>query len=87
MSTYDDDLDHTPLTFGMHKGKTPDEVSELKDGENYIRWMFEAVENKPTCSRLLYEACGGKKLKPLAPVPKQDERLGYFDDTADDIPF
>lgn len=54
-------LDHSPLTFGMHKGKTPDEISETEAGEQYIRWMFETVKNKPTCSRTLYEACGGAK--------------------------
>lgn len=82
----EDDLDHTPLTFGKHKGKTPDQISEEKDGENYIVWMFETVENRPTCSRLLYEACGGKPLKPIAP-PAQRDRSGYFDDMDDDIPF
>lgn len=95
MSTYDDDsaddLDHSPLTFGKYRGQTPDEISELgKDGMNYIRWMFETVENKPTCSRLLYEACGGKPLKPVAPIPKQDSGgLNSKDDEEwdDDIPF
>lgn len=83
-----EDLDHSPLTFGKYRGKTPDEISELgKDGENYIRWMFETVENKPTCSRLLYEACGGKPLKPLPTNPPKLDRQGYFDDMDDDIPF
>lgn len=92
-----DELDHTPLTFGKYRGRTPDEISKTKDGAQYILWMFENVENRDTCSRLLYEACGGKKLPP--PVNTDDEiledgdmvsdvrRKTGYDDMDDDIPF
>lgn len=48
-------LDHTPLTFGKYRGRTPDDVSE--DDPGYICWMYDNVKNKPTCSRTLYEVC------------------------------
>ena len=57
-------LDHSPLTFGMYKGKTPAQVSEDGPrGEKYIRWLYETVDNKPTCSAALYKACGGTSFK------------------------
>jgi hypothetical protein len=57
----EEELDHTPLTFGKFSGFTPDEVSKRGiAGESYIRWMYETVTNKNTCSFALYKACGGK---------------------------
>ena len=47
-------LDFTPLTFGMHSGKTPDEISSYAPA--YIVWLYENV-NPRKCSRALYLAC------------------------------
>lgn len=49
-----EDLDDTPLTFGKHQGKTPDEISE--EDPSYIVWMWETVEVKH-CSRGMYNYC------------------------------
>lgn len=48
-------LDKTPLNFGKHRGKTPDEISEIDP--SYIVWMYERIKNRPTCSHFLYECC------------------------------
>ena len=48
-------LDKTPLNFGKHMGKTPDEISEIDP--SYIVWMYERIQNRPTCSHFLYECC------------------------------
>lgn len=48
------DKDHTPLSFGKYKGKTPEEVAWF-DG-SYVVWMFENVK-PPPCSQELAEAC------------------------------
>ena len=48
-------LDHTPLTFGKHYGKTPDQVSKIDP--RWLVWAFNNVLNKPTCSELLANAC------------------------------
>lgn len=59
-------LDHTPLTFGMHKGKTPEQVAEMGvRGESYIRWLYETVSDKPTCSAALYKECKGTSIKAI----------------------
>lgn len=34
---FTNDVDDTPFTFGKFKGKTPDEVSEIKP--DYLTWM------------------------------------------------
>lgn len=97
------EIDHKRLTFGKYVGRTPNEVAELgEDGENYIRWMFENVRNKPTCSELLYRACGGyaqfsgtsagmdKKAEVYSPNRAHDVSIkSHFDnyENDDDIPF
>ncbi len=48
------DIDEIPLTFGKHKGLTPDEVAEI-DPE-YIVWMYNTIEPK-RCSKDLAIAC------------------------------
>ncbi len=50
----DEELDHTPLTFGQYKGQTPNEVSE-HDPE-YIVWLAQNFD-KPVVSDLLARAC------------------------------
>lgn len=49
-------LDHTPLTKGKHKGKTPSQVA--LDDPSYVVWMCENWDVMP-CSKLLYEECQG----------------------------
>lgn len=49
------DLDHTPLTFGKHKGLTPDQVSE--DDPGWLVWAYENVKNRDVCSKTLYDTC------------------------------
>jgi hypothetical protein len=51
-------LDHTPLTFGQYRGKTPAEIAEENPG--YIKWMYETVKNKSTCSQALYKDCAAE---------------------------
>ena len=51
----DEKLDHTPLTFGKHAGKTPDQVSETDPG--WLVWAYENVKDKKVCSKALYRAC------------------------------
>lgn len=51
-----DELDHTPLTFGKYKGKTPDEVSKIDC--SWMIWAYENVTNRPVfMSELLYKEC------------------------------
>lgn len=52
--TRDEELDHSPIDFGKHNGKTPSEISEIDPG--YVIWMYQNFNNKP-CSKALYEAC------------------------------
>lgn len=47
-------FDHTPLTFGKYKGRTPSEVSEY-DPE-YIVWMWTAIKLRH-CSEALFKDC------------------------------
>lgn len=47
-------LDKTPLGFGKHKGKTPEEIADVDPG--YIVWLYENVK-PPKVSRTLYVAC------------------------------
>lgn len=47
-------IDDTPFTFGKYKGKTPDEVSDIKP--DYIIWMWRKFDNPP-CSEALYNYC------------------------------
>lgn len=55
MTTSADKLDHTPLTWGKYKGKTPDQIAETDP--SYVVWMFDNVVNQNTCSKLLADAC------------------------------
>lgn len=87
-----EDLDHTPLTFGKYKGVTPSELATVDP--QYIRWMYEEVKNKPTCSKVLYDDCAGKKApavkswkKPEAATsPKIKDHFDSYGDE-DEIPF
>lgn len=47
-------IDSTPFTFGKFRGKTPDEVSEIKP--DYIVWMWEKFDDPP-CSEAMYNFC------------------------------
>ena len=55
MATADELLDHTPLLFGKHKGKTPDQISDIDPG--WLMWAYENIHDKRICSKVLYEAC------------------------------
>lgn len=83
------DIDHTPLTFGKYVGKTPNEIAEID--ERYICWMFREVKNRPTCSELLYKACGCGSLPATSSTTKKPENNMHvknnFDSYDDDIPF
>jgi hypothetical protein len=46
-------MDHTPLGFGKHIGKSPNDISEIDP--SYIVWLYENTEGN--CSRALYAAC------------------------------
>lgn len=62
-----DQLDHTPVTFGKHKGKTPDEISCCDP--RWLVWAVENIKDKPICSNVLYRACQ----EDLRPNKYQDE--------------
>lgn len=49
-----EDLDHTPLTWGRHAGRTPSWVAE--NDPEYLVWMYESVANRPPCSQALYKS-------------------------------
>lgn len=49
------DRDNTPLTFGMHKGKTPNKIAE--DHPGYIVWLYEAIVEQSFVSKALYDSC------------------------------
>jgi hypothetical protein len=83
-------LDFTPLTFGKYRGKTPEYVAENDPG--YLRWMYETVTDKATCSYALYRDAGGQKNRTVyvidPPVQREPKRDKFgFDDMDDDIPF
>lgn len=48
------DLDHKPLNFGKHKGKTPEWVAE--NDPSYLLWLYELGPQPPRCSLALYNA-------------------------------
>lgn len=50
----EEDLDHTPLDFGKHRGQTPDALSQKHP--RYVIWLYDNVVPSPV-SRVLYEAC------------------------------
>lgn len=58
MTTKEEKLDHTVLTFGRHRGKTPSEVAEI--AESYIVWLYETIKPE-RCSKALYLDCKGSK--------------------------
>lgn len=51
-------MDATPLKFGKFKGKTPEQVAEIKP--DYLVWAYENVAQFAVCSDALYRECGGK---------------------------
>lgn len=44
-------IDHIPLTFGKHKGKTPHNI--LDSNPSYLIWMYENI-SPPPCTKELY---------------------------------
>ena len=52
--TPDEELDHTPIGFGKHKGKTPEEIAEL-DPE-YLIWAKRGGLKISICSDALFRA-------------------------------
>lgn len=67
-------LDHTELTFGKYRGRTPDWVSERDP--SYIVWMYEKFKH-PVCSELLYKACQ-LDLSEARAEAAVDERMGRY---------
>lgn len=87
-------LDHTPLTFGKYKGKTPDQVSNYDP--NYLVWLYDTVTDKPTCSKLLRDACSRNEKPRYVPrertnlEQKKQQDTDSFDEDyydPDDLPF
>lgn len=77
-------LDHTPLTFGKYAGQTPDDISE--DDPKYIVWMYDTVNNKPTCSKTLRDACAADVAydKKVAETKALSGRLSFNKDDRND---
>ena len=69
-------LDHASPTFGKHKGRTPDVVSEHDPG--WLVWAHQNVKDKKVCSETLYKACVQDSAK--ARYIKKDRGLDEFDD-------
>lgn len=57
-------LDHTPLTRGRYKGKTPSDVADIDPA--YLVWMCDSWQQMP-CSILLYDECRGDMESPDEP--------------------
>lgn len=72
MTTHDERLDHTPLTFGKYKGKTPSEIAV--DDPSYIVWMHNNIK-RPLCSYVLAKDCAETLL-----ATRQED--GDFEDDA-----
>jgi hypothetical protein len=47
-------LDDTPLTFGKHKGMTPNDIAVVDP--QYIVWAYDNLRKKP-CTRKLRDTC------------------------------
>lgn len=47
-------IDTRPVSYGKHKGLTPEEIAEIDPG--YIVWLVDNVSIN-VCSPLLYRAC------------------------------
>lgn len=47
-------IDHEPLSFGKHKGLTPEVVSSKDPG--WLIWAYETVNQRDVCSEALYLA-------------------------------
>ena len=54
MTTLDEMLDHLPMEYGKHAGKTPSEIAEIDPG--YICWLYDEIHPK-RCSRALVVDC------------------------------
>ena len=54
MNTPGEVLDHTPLSYGIYTGKTPNDIAERDP--DYLCWAYEEWTPKP-CSELLYREC------------------------------
>lgn len=95
-------LDHTPLTFGMYKGLSPEKVVDQHGsrGEKWLRWAYETVGNKPVCSAALYKDIGGKgkratggygnntpQQRTHSAAHTQSGKMAAANDLDDDIPF
>lgn len=52
------DPDNTVLTFGKHRGKTPEQLSNLDP--HYIVWAYETIKDKVICSDAMYRFCKAK---------------------------
>lgn len=46
------DIDTIPLSFGKHKGRTPNQI--CGNDPRYIIWIFENIKPAP-CSKDLYD--------------------------------
>jgi hypothetical protein len=55
MTQMPDTVDHLPLTFGKHVGKTPDQISETDP--KWLIWAYENIKGRTVCSKTLYNAC------------------------------
>ncbi len=67
-------LDDTPLAFGKHKGKTPNEIAD--DNPSYVVWAYENIERK-ICTQHLYEYCLKRKDSHFRYTPSFDDQTDY----------
>ena len=78
-------LDDQVLTFGKHRGKSPNQL--LEDSHDYLIWVYENIDNRRVITDDLYRRAGGKK--PFHPFPgeKPPMRTDLHEFDNDDIPF
>jgi hypothetical protein len=71
-----EEIDHTPLKFGKHKGKTPSQVALLEEGERsqWLVWAYENVGNFDVCSATLYRDLGGRRSRAVAQPGRPNSR-------------
>jgi len=55
------DVDDTPLTFGKFKGKSPEEVSDIKP--DYLVWVAETFSTAIPFSEGMYNFCKAEVAK------------------------
>ena len=69
-------LDFEPINFGVHLGKTPEEIAQ--ESPSYIVWLYDAI--KPLrCSKALRDDCANDVKTTQCEEDDQDDVLDTYD--------